>query len=232
MTSSFSITAYPLDPPPLEELVPIISKGLEQNYRYVSVTLTQCPDLTKPPFYLAAPGLCGNESIIDLGGPPYLHPVPDFSKKYSIPSIIAQVSKSENQNEEGRFAIGAAAGPFHVIGQNSELIPNLSISTPRSSNHPTTTAEPELAHIKAYKAAGLDTRGLWSFSQRNKAKALALIEPVPDINQIELFNPREGNSQWFGHEDYILSHCVSGKGQLPIYIKGSWQLPLCYRYIL
>lgn len=32
-------------------------------------------------------------------------------------------------------------------------------------------------------------------SQRNKAKALALIEPVPDIYKIELFDPREGNSQ-------------------------------------
>jgi hypothetical protein len=54
---------------------------------------------------------------------------------------------------------------------------------------------PELARIKAYKVAGLDSRGLWSFSQRNRAKALALIEPVPDVSQIELFDPRERNSQ-------------------------------------
>ena len=54
---------------------------------------------------------------------------------------------------------------------------------------------PAPARIKAYKAAGLDTRGLWSYSQRNKAKALALIEPVPDVNQFELFDPRYENSQ-------------------------------------
>jgi hypothetical protein len=48
----------------------------------------------------------------------------------------------------------------------------------------------QLARIRAYKAAGLDTKGLWSFSQRNRAKALALIEPEPDVNQIQLFEPR------------------------------------------
>jgi hypothetical protein len=53
------------------------------------------------------------------------------------------------------------------------------------------SAGPEPACIKAYKAAGLGRRGLWSFSQRNKAKALAQIEPAPDINQINLFDPRE-----------------------------------------
>jgi hypothetical protein len=46
----------------------------------------------------------------------------------------------------------------------------------------------ESSYIKAYKAAGLGTRGLWTHSQRNRAKALAQIEPAPDINQIKLFN--------------------------------------------
>ncbi len=53
------------------------------------------------------------------------------------------------------------------------------------------SAEPEPARIKAYKAAGLGRRGLWSFSQRNRAKALAQMELAPDINQINLFDPRE-----------------------------------------
>jgi hypothetical protein len=54
---------------------------------------------------------------------------------------------------------------------------------------------PAPARIKAYKAAGLDTRGLWLYSQQNRAKALALIESIPDVNQFELFDPRYGNSQ-------------------------------------
>jgi hypothetical protein len=53
-----------------------------------------------------------------------------------------------------------------------------------------TSTVPQPARIRAYKAAGLDTKGLWSFSQRNRAKALALIETEPDVNQIKLFKPR------------------------------------------
>jgi hypothetical protein len=47
--------------------------------------------------------------------------------------------------------------------------------------------------LEAYRAAGLRTglgrKGLWSLSQRNKAKALAKIEPEPDIHQLHLFVP-------------------------------------------
>jgi len=47
------------------------------------------------------------------------------------------------------------------------------------------------ARVQAYKAAGLNTKGLWSFSQRNRAKALAQVETAPDINQMDLFVPKK-----------------------------------------
>jgi hypothetical protein len=50
----------------------------------------------------------------------------------------------------------------------------------------------EMPLIKAYRAIGLGRRGLWSFSQRNKARALARIEPELDINQMNLFDLRTG----------------------------------------
>src|SRR5436190_14545645 len=50
------------------------------------------------------------------------------------------------------------------------------------------SAGPEPACIKAYKAAGLGRRGLWSFLQWNMAKALAQMKPVPDINQISMLS--------------------------------------------
>jgi len=39
--------------------------------------------------------------------------------------------------------------------------------------------------LKVYKAAGSGMKGPWSFSQLNRPKALARIEPEPNINQIE-----------------------------------------------
>ncbi|KAE8444626.1 hypothetical protein EG329_014374 [Mollisiaceae sp. DMI_Dod_QoI] len=139
--SGLPIEKHVLSPPPLSSLVPILTSGLQKNFSHVSVSVSLCPDLTLAPFHLAAPGLCGNEYIIDLGGPPYLHPAPDFTKKYSFSSLISQISSqpssspTSNQNEDKEreyeaesqptFLLGAAAGPFHTIGQNSELMPNL-----------------------------------------------------------------------------------------------------------
>lgn len=102
--------------------------------------------------------MCGNESIVDIGGPRFLHPVPDFGRVYDLGGVIGRigeiergdkVSKEGRENEdvmgnEGKnkgeggktiFAIGAAAGPFPHLGQNTELIPNFSITTSPSPNH-------------------------------------------------------------------------------------------------
>lgn len=68
-----------------------------------------------------------------------MHPLPDFSRKYDLVDVIRHISESgsgEGKNEEdkgkektNKFAIGAGAGPFHIIGQNSELIPDLTIDS-------------------------------------------------------------------------------------------------------
>lgn len=50
-----------------------------------------------------------------------MHPLPDFSKKYDLLEIM----KMMNLKERG-FVLGAGAGPFHVVGCNCELMPNLS----------------------------------------------------------------------------------------------------------
>lgn len=48
--------------------------------------------------------------------------------------------------------------------------------------------------IQVYREAGLGRglgrRGLWLLSQRNMARALAKIEPEPDINKLHFFAPR------------------------------------------
>ncbi|OOF90383.1 hypothetical protein ASPCADRAFT_179141 [Aspergillus carbonarius ITEM 5010] len=109
-----------LQPPPLEELRDVIQNGLRNAFETAFVEVTTCPDLSQSPFHLSAPGLCGDEKIADVGGPAYLQPVSDLTKKYTIPKILDLVGM-EGQG----FAIGAAGGPFHVVGKNSELVPNL-----------------------------------------------------------------------------------------------------------
>ncbi|KAH8601753.1 hypothetical protein B0O99DRAFT_588937 [Bisporella sp. PMI_857] len=115
----YLIKKFPLDPPSLSELVPIINAGLAQNFESAAVEVTACPDLRAAPFHLAGLGISGSERIVDIGGPPNLHPTPKFEKQYSLLSILKDIELDHG------FLLGASAGPFHQLGYNSELMPNL-----------------------------------------------------------------------------------------------------------
>lgn len=115
-------TRHPLNPPPLEQLAETILPSLQANYEDASASVVDCPDLTQMPFNLAAKGLSGNEAVADIGGQPHLFPRPLLKKKYSMLGCARCMQLSS----KGGMLIGAGAGPFHVIGKNSELAPNLS----------------------------------------------------------------------------------------------------------
>ncbi|XP_020628436.1 ester hydrolase C11orf54 homolog [Orbicella faveolata] len=80
--------------PPLEELVQVLKAGLAKNFSNVEVEVVDCPDLREKPWKLAAPGICGRTRIADVGGPPYLIPLPNLSKLYiKCCCIVHQVLK-------------------------------------------------------------------------------------------------------------------------------------------
>jgi hypothetical protein len=120
--SKYPIVKHGLHAPPLSELAPIIATGLQKNFKHVTAQVVVCPDLYESPFCLATSGICGSERIADVGGLVHLHPTPDFTKKYSLLSLMEDMELLDGKGS----IIGAAAGPFHQIGHNSELIPNLS----------------------------------------------------------------------------------------------------------
>jgi hypothetical protein len=117
----WTVQKVPLSPPTLEELVDPLHSGLSSNFEHVSVSIVTCPDLRQAPFSLAATGLCGSPRIADIGGPPNLAPLPKFDHKYSL----LEMAKLMEMGSKGAL-LGASAGPFHVLGLNSELMPNLS----------------------------------------------------------------------------------------------------------
>jgi len=120
--ASWSNTQIPLNPPPLEELAECIDKGLGQNFKDLSVTVEQCPDLRQTPFNLAGSGLCGNPRIGDVGGQQNLAPRPKLDKTYSLIDIAREMEMPKDHG----FLLGAGAGPFRHVGVNSELMPNIS----------------------------------------------------------------------------------------------------------
>jgi hypothetical protein len=116
---------------------------------------------------------------------------------------VGLIYRVELHQSSSRFILftncsAAIADKSSIVSQND-----------RSQQAAIASARSEPAHIKAYKATGLGRRGLWSFSQRNRAKALAQIEPAPDINQINLFDPRE-RAIAFPQDDPITLLLLSG----------------------
>lgn len=119
--SDLPVQRVDLRPPPIRDLVDCIKHELTRNFKSTSVSVELCPDLRQTPYNLASYGLCGSPRIADVGGQPNLAPTPDFSKKYDLLDVAKLMEMSGDQGA----LLGAAAGPFHVVGMNSELMPNL-----------------------------------------------------------------------------------------------------------
>ncbi|WPH00612.1 Hypothetical protein R9X50_00344200 [Acrodontium crateriforme] len=119
---SMQTTQHKLSPPSLEELAATLDLAVKKNYIHASASVIKCPDLRQEPFCLATQGLSGDECVADIGGQTHLYPRPLFDKKYSL----IECAKAMNMSPDQGSLIGAGAGPFHVVGQNSELAPNLS----------------------------------------------------------------------------------------------------------
>ena len=117
--TDFRITKHSLHVPDAQEVASLFHNKLTQYFGHVSCDVVDCPDLQSEPFYLAQSGLNGRQAICDVGGVPYLVPTAQKDKKYSLSAIADQL-----EYDEGAFFVGAGAGPCHVIGVNSELMPN------------------------------------------------------------------------------------------------------------
>ncbi|KAI5458998.1 hypothetical protein BGZ63DRAFT_390103 [Mariannaea sp. PMI_226] len=110
-----------LSPPPLDDIAAAVRNGLESNFITSEVAVSVPPDLRESPFYLAGPGLSGNVRIADIGGQPNLMPSPNLDAKYDL----MQISEMMEMSPENGLLLGAGAGPFHVLGRNTELMPNV-----------------------------------------------------------------------------------------------------------
>lgn len=116
----FVTMIHELYKPTLEELVDVLHSHLSDCFSRVSVTITDCPDLATT-YNLAFKGLCGSETLCDIGSFDYLLPVPNKSKNYDLlyASRLARVPCAA--------IMGASAGPHFLSGFNSEMVISLSI---------------------------------------------------------------------------------------------------------
>ncbi|KAL5435334.1 hypothetical protein PMIN05_007337 [Paraphaeosphaeria minitans] len=113
-----------LSPPTLTEIAAALQSPLATNYAHATVKVVHCPDLRAAPFHLATAGLSGAEKISDVGGEPNLFPTPRLECKYNL----LDIARAMEMSPDGGGLLGAGAGPFHVVGRNCELVPNIAWS--------------------------------------------------------------------------------------------------------
>jgi len=118
-SDSLSVESKPLDQVPLKDIAKVLKAGLSENYKEAEVEVVECPDLTQEPWGLAAPGLCGNPRILDIGGVPYLVPLVTREKLYQMKDYPKLTGPSKG------LVIGAGAAPWPFLGRNAEMMPNL-----------------------------------------------------------------------------------------------------------
>lgn len=133
---------YPLDPPPLAAIASALAPHLADNYVSSSVTVVSCPDLRDAPFGLTTRGLGGSPRVAEVGGQSNLFPNPQKDASWSFPDLALEMEMSGQDYEGGGGnLIGAGAGPWRDVGQNSELAADYSWSSPLPSSAITGGAE-------------------------------------------------------------------------------------------
>lgn len=112
----------PMAEVPLAELAELLRVELAKVFEQVQVEVADCPDLRQAPFHLASAGLgAGRCQALDVGGVPYLVPVPKLHRPdYSIRQLAEQVGFDRQA-----AVFGPASGPFREVGTCCELIANL-----------------------------------------------------------------------------------------------------------
>uniref|UniRef100_T1J8W5 RING-type domain-containing protein n=1 Tax=Strigamia maritima TaxID=126957 RepID=T1J8W5_STRMM len=120
--ASFPVVKLGLYQPEANELQSVLEKGLKNSFEEASVQIIDCPNLEKEPFNLAAKGICGRPTLIDVGGVRNLQPVPMRNKVYNLDELTQMTHNPD------AFLMGAGGGPFHVTRVNCEFMANIRTS--------------------------------------------------------------------------------------------------------
>ncbi|KAG5348365.1 CK054 hydrolase, partial [Acromyrmex charruanus] len=139
------LTSINLYVPEQTELATALQNELSSDFEEVTVEWVDCPDLTQEPFNLAAPGLCGDTTLLDIGGVSNLFPFPTedkiFKSKIYFKNILQKLDRIQSDN----LIIGG--GQIKQSNTLGELIMNASFS-PAENEMTTVKNKSNFAYIK------------------------------------------------------------------------------------
>ena len=101
----------------LEKIAEALQKGLSKNFKEVTVSVEDCPNLKD--WDCPAVGMSGNQKITDVGGEPYMHDKKYIGAEFDFKEVAKLIGSEQS------YAFGAGSGAMTCLdGHCGELVIN------------------------------------------------------------------------------------------------------------
>ena len=152
----------------LDNIGEALQKGLSRNFRKVSVSVVDCPNLKK--WDCPAEGMSGNQKITDVGGEPYMHDKRYIGAEFDFKEIGKQIGS------EHSYAFGAGSGAMSCLdGHCGELVINDNFMTKESKSIIAMVGKKKECISKEYSATKHGGLGNVFYTDGKKSKVIKFL---------------------------------------------------------
>jgi len=152
----------------LDEICEALQAGLSKNYKEVSISVIDCPNLRN--WNCPAEGIGGNQKIIDVGGEPYMHDPKFLGTEFDYEEISKKIGSGKS------YALGAGSGAMSCLdGHCGELVINENLITNESKSIIARVSEDKKCIVEKYSARKHGGLGNIYYTDGKKGKVVKLI---------------------------------------------------------
>jgi len=145
-----------------------LQKGLSKNFKEVSVSVVDCPDLKN--WDCPAVGMSGNQKITDVGGEPYMHDKKYIGAEFDFKEVAKLIGSEQS------YAFGAGSGAMSCLdGHCGELVINENFITKESRSIIAMVGKDKRCISKNYAANKHGGLGNIFYTDGKKGKVIKII---------------------------------------------------------
>ena len=152
----------------LEEIGKALQKGLSNNFKEVTVSVIDCPNLKD--WGCPAEGMSGNQKITDVGGEPYMHDKKYIGAEFDFKEVAKLIGSEQS------YAFGAGSGAMSCLdGHCGELIINDNFITNDSKSVVAMVGKNKECIAKDYSASKHGGLGNIFYTDGKKGKVIKIL---------------------------------------------------------
>jgi hypothetical protein len=184
--------------PSLNELASVLQKCLLKNFKEASVTVVNCPDLTKSPFKCASAGLGGHNAVADVGGVKNMEFLANNNKYHWDLNELSRVVGLP-------FWIGCAATKpaLAALKDNSELMPNVNTSSKLYLSKEAYTGKDGNGYVVDYPYSEFSSLGNF-FVSEGKPGSVLKVQAKNRTGKLNIVTcMRQGLAEYYGNDKQV-----------------------------